>query len=93
MSAQLAAERIDLLLTEAAAAARAGDEDRARRYVRLARRLAERNRLEFPRAGRRRTCDACDRYLIPGQNARVRLRDGNVVVTCSCGTHKRYPYE
>ncbi|NIB98944.1 ribonuclease P protein component 4 [Halobacterium sp. R2-5] len=90
---QLAAERIERLHALAQNAAREGDDDRAREYVRLARRLAERNRLTLPRAFRRFTCDACDAYLIPGRNARVRTRDGHVVVTCDCGSHARYPYE
>ena len=74
-------------------AAKAGDEDRARRYVRRARRVAERQRLALPRTFVRFTCDACDRYLVPGQNARVRTREGHVVVTCDCGAQARYPYQ
>ena len=88
----VAAERIDRLDELAREAAAAGHEDRARNYVRLARRIAERNRLSLPRRFKRFTCDACDAYLVPGANARVRLRDGHVVVTCDCGTHARYPY-
>lgn len=89
----VAAERIDRLEELARAATVEGDEDRAREYVRLARRIAERNRLELPKTFRRRTCDRCDRYLRPGTNARVRLQDGHVVVTCDCGAQARYPYE
>ncbi|MFC3478712.1 ribonuclease P protein component 4 [Halobacterium litoreum] len=89
----IAAERIDRLHALAREAARAGDDDRAREYVRRARRLAERHRLQLPREFRRFTCDACDTYLVPGRNARVRTRDGHVVVTCDCGHHERYPYE
>lgn len=89
----IAAERIDRLADLARAAAHDGDDERAREYVRLARRIAERNRLEVPKGLRRRTCDRCDRYLVPGQTARVRTRDGHVVVTCECGAHSRYPYE
>ncbi|SEW01745.1 ribonuclease P protein component 4 [Halobacterium jilantaiense] len=89
----IAAERIDRLHALARATARAGDDDRAREYVRLARRLAERNRLRLPREFRRFTCDACDAFLVPGRNARVRTRNGHVVVTCDCGTQARYPYE
>ena len=88
-----AAERIDRLHALAGEAARAGDDDRAREYVRLARRLAERNRLRLPREFRRFTCDNCDAFLVPGRNARVRTRDGHVVVTCDCGAQARYPYE
>ncbi len=89
----IAAERIERLHELARTAAADGDTDRARYYVRLARRVAERNRLPLPKRFRRFTCDDCDAYLRPGDNARVRLQDGHVVVTCDCGTQARYPYE
>ncbi|WP_293029563.1 ribonuclease P protein component 4 [Natronococcus sp.] len=89
----VAAERIDRLHELARAAAADDERERARYYVRLARRVAERNRLELPREFRRFTCDACDAYLRPGRNARVRTRDGHVVITCDCGAQSRYPYE
>ncbi|TYL35920.1 ribonuclease P [Natronococcus pandeyae] len=89
----VAAERIERLHELARAAAASGEDDRARYYVRLARRVAERNRLTLPRQFRRFTCDSCDAYLRPGKNARVRLQDGHVVVTCDCGAHARYPYQ
>jgi len=89
----IAAERIDRLHTLAREAAREGEEERAREYVRLARRIAERHRLRLPREFKRFTCDACDRYLIPGRNARFRTQAGHVVVTCDCGHQARYPYE
>ncbi|MFB6252980.1 MAG: ribonuclease P protein component 4 [Halobacteriaceae archaeon] len=66
--------------------------DRSREYVRLAKRLAERHRLELPTTIKRFTCDQCDRYLIPGNNAQVRTQSGHVVITCECGEHDRYPY-
>lgn len=88
----IAEERIDRLHALAREAASEGLTDRAREYVRLARRIAERNRLPLPRRLRRFTCDRCDRYLRPGEDARVRLRDGHVVVTCDCGHQARYPY-
>ncbi|WP_232687900.1 ribonuclease P protein component 4 [Halobacterium zhouii] len=90
---RFAEERIERLHALARDAARGGEADRAREYVRLARRLSERNRVRLPREFRRFTCDACDSYLIPGRNARVRTRDGHVVVTCDCGEQARYPYE
>lgn len=90
---EIAAERIEWLAARAREAARADRTERARRYVRLARRIAQRHRLSLPRAFDRATCDACDRYQIPGRNARVRTRDGHVVVTCECGAQQRYPYD
>lgn len=88
----VAEERIDRLTHLARDAARGGRHDRAREYVRLARRVAERNRLPLPWRFKRFTCDRCDSYLRPGDNARVRLHDGHVVVTCDCGHLERYPY-
>ena len=88
----IAAERIDRLHDLARDAARDGEGERAKSYVRRARRVAERNRLTLPVRFRRFTCDDCDSYLVPGRNARVRTRDGHVVVACNCGAHARYPY-
>ncbi|GAA0679321.1 ribonuclease P protein component 4 [Natronoarchaeum mannanilyticum] len=88
----LADERIDRLHELARDATVECDQDRARYYVRLARRIAERQRRQFPRSFERSTCDACDAYLRPGKNARTRLQDGHVVVTCDCGSQSRYPY-
>ncbi len=90
---QIAGERIDRLETLAKAAAIKGDDEQARAYVRLARRIAERNRLSLPRTFTRFTCDSCDMYLRPGVNSRVRLQDGHVVITCDCGHQARYPYD
>lgn len=89
----VAAERIERLHALARAATVEGEADRAREYVRLARRLAERQRLTLPRDFRRFTCDRCDAFLRPGRNARVRTRSGHVVVTCECGAQARYPYD
>lgn len=91
--ATIAAERIDRLAAAAREAIRAGEADRARRYVRRARRIAERHRLSLPRQFRRFTCDRCDAYLLPDRNARVRTAEGHVVITCGCGAHARYPYD
>jgi ribonuclease P protein subunit RPR2 len=93
LSVSVAEERIDRLYTLAREAVREGHDQRARRYVRRARRIAERNRLELPREFVRFTCDRCDTALLPGANARVRLQQGHVVVTCDCGEHDRYPYD
>lgn len=88
----LADERIDRLHELARQAAEAGHDERARSYVRRARRVAERHRRRLPRQFRRFTCGGCDAYLQPGRSARVRLQDGHVVVTCDCGVQARYPY-
>lgn len=88
----VAEERIERLHELARTAAREGNDDLAKRYVRRARRVAERNRLPLSTRFKRFSCDGCDRYLVPGRNARVRTRDGHVVITCECGNQARYPY-
>ncbi len=88
----LADERIERLHALAREAAIEGHADRARECVRLARRVAERNRRSLPRKFKRFTCDACDSYLRPGRNCRVRTQDGHVVINCACGAKARYPY-
>ncbi|MUV90363.1 ribonuclease P [Halapricum sp. CBA1109] len=88
----IARERIEILQERAAAAAREDRPDRSREYVRLARRIAERNRLSLPTRFDRFSCDACDRYLLPGRSVRVRTQDGHVVYTCDCGHQQRHPY-
>lgn len=89
----VAEERIERLHDLARGATRECNVDRAREYVRRARRIAERNRVRLSREFTRFTCDRCDAYLRPGKNARVRLQSGHVVVTCDCGEQARYPYE
>ncbi|MFB6132432.1 MAG: ribonuclease P protein component 4 [Halanaeroarchaeum sp.] len=89
----IAAERIARLTDLARASARDGDDELARTYVRRARRIAERHRLELPTRLKRFSCKRCDRYLVPGRNARVRTQDGHVVITCECGAQSRYPYD
>ncbi|MFW6320819.1 MAG: ribonuclease P protein component 4 [Halohasta sp.] len=89
----IAEERVDILFELAKSAAAAGEFDRSREYVRLARRIAERNRCGLPREFKRFTCKRCDVALRPGVNARVRLNDGRVVVRCDCGATQRYPYK
>ena len=89
----IASERIDRLESMAREAVREGREERAREYVRRARRIAERHRLRLPRTFSHAICRSCDASLVPGRNARVRTQSGHVVVTCeSCGVQARYPY-
>jgi ribonuclease P protein subunit RPR2 len=88
----IARERIERLQAAARDAVRDGREERARAYVRRARRIAERHRLRLPREFARSICRSCDTYLVAGVNARVRTQSGHVVVTCECGDHARYPY-
>ena len=89
----IAEERIEILFELAKAQASNGEFDRSREYVRLARRIAERNRCGLSREFKRYTCKRCDVALRPGRNARVRLATGRIVIRCDCGATQRYPYK
>lgn len=83
--------RISRLLDLSEEAVRAGNPDRARRYVGLARRIGMKTRVGIPRD--RRFCKGCMVPLMPGVNCTVRLNSHKVCVTCGmCGTVRRMPY-
>jgi len=67
--------------------------ERSNRYVQLARRIGMRHNVRIPRELKRRMCKHCYSYLVPGTNARVRLRKRYVTVTClQCNKQMRCPY-
>lgn len=67
--------------------------ERSNRYVQLARRIGMRHNVRIPRKLKRRMCRHCHSYLVPGGNARVRLRGEYAAVTCLvCKKLMRYPY-
>jgi ribonuclease P protein subunit RPR2 len=88
----IAAERVERLAALAERATREGEPALARERVRTAKRIAERHRLELPTRFKRFTCDACDAWLVPGRNCRVRVGSGAAVYACDCGELARYPY-
>jgi ribonuclease P protein subunit RPR2 len=93
-SRAIARDRVEVLFREAEEAALEGEVERANRYVELARRVAMRAQYALPSRYRRRVCEGCYAYLLPGETARVRLRGGTVSATCeACGTVNRYPID
>ncbi len=77
----IALERIELLMTKAE---KVFPENRkqANRYAGLAKKIAMRHALRFPRRWKRRICKGCNVFLMPGENCRVRTHEGRVVITC-----------
>lgn len=73
------------------------DEKLAQRYIDIARRISMASRVRIPREYRRQICRGCKKFILPGINCRVRIRqrrEPHVVVTCSyCGKHMRFPIE
>jgi len=86
----LAGERVARLFALAEEEAGKGNDERARKYVGLALRMAERHRV--PAANKRRYCPECRSYFVPPRNVRVRVRSGMVAMTCLvCGNVQRFP--
>jgi ribonuclease P protein subunit RPR2 len=68
--------------------------ERSRRYVQLIRNISMRNRISIPGEIKRRICKHCYTLLMPGHNARYRLKGGLIVISCKhCGKEMRYPYK
>ncbi|ADG13015.1 ribonuclease P protein component 4 [Methanocaldococcus infernus] len=88
-------ERIDILMNLAEEEAKRGNWDRVKRYVYLARKIAMKLRLRFPKKWKRRICKKCGTLLVYGKNARVRVkakRYPHVVITClECNHIYRIP--
>lgn len=62
------------------------------RYVTLARTIAMKARTRIPRELKRRFCKHCFTFLKPGVNARVRTREGKVIISCfACKNVMRIP--
>ncbi len=93
LARDIALQRSLLLYRLAVEAARGGDYDHARRLVEHALELLKRMRLRKPYPLRRLVCRNCGAPLSHGVTARVRLREGRVVVTCLlCGYIRRFPF-
>ncbi|HIH02079.1 TPA: hypothetical protein HA259_08475 [Thermoplasmata archaeon] len=87
---RLAEEQVDRLFELAGIEARAGNDERATRYVSLAVRVSERYRV--PARHKRTYCPSCHAYFVPPRNVRVRTGDGRVSMSClRCGHVLRYP--
>ena len=70
------------------------DKALANDYVRKARRVAMKFQLKrLPTSVSRRFCKHCHSFLVPGENLRIRTREGHVVYYClECKKFTRYPY-
>jgi ribonuclease P protein subunit RPR2 len=92
--ATIARERIDILLHQAEENL-AKDVELSKRYVGLAKRISKRTKIRIPREKKHYLCKNCSQPLVPGKNARIRLRPTNsrIIISClGCGAIRRYPY-
>ncbi|WP_297435194.1 ribonuclease P protein component 4 [Thermococcus sp.] len=89
---RIARERIEILFTLAERVF-PYEPELANRYVEIALAVQQKARIRMPGKWKRRYCKKCHSLLVPGRNARVRLRNGHVVIKClNCGHIMRYPY-
>lgn len=89
---EIAKERISVLFNEAEKnySSNASLSDR---YVFLAGKISAKFKVPFTREQKLKYCKGCGKYIVPGNNASVRLSKGNIVVKCqNCGTIKRLKY-
>ena len=88
---EIAKERINVLFQQAKENYKT-NKSLSNRYVTLARKLAMKVRLRMPKEHKRRFCKHCYKYLMPGDNCRVRTRDGKVIISCfECKKFTRIP--
>ncbi|MHA1859951.1 MAG: ribonuclease P protein component 4 [Candidatus Asgardarchaeia archaeon] len=89
----IAIQRIGILLSKARETIK-DDAELSKRYVYLARKIAMKARVRIPRKWKIWICKKCNTYLLPGYNARVRIRENrmsHLIITClNCGNQKRY---
>jgi ribonuclease P protein subunit RPR2 len=90
-ASRIAEERMSTLADISKDAVRDGKNERAVRYVFLARKISQKTRTPMPEGFH--FCKKCNTPLIPGRNCRVRLSGGRIVTTCErCNSVKRMPY-
>ena len=61
------------------------------RYVELARKIGMKYKVRIPKELKRRFCKHCYKYLMPGNNCRVRITQSKVVYYCmNCRKYMRF---
>ncbi len=68
------------------------DKSKSNMYVRKARRLAMKHNIRLNSFIKKKFCKYCYSYLVPGENLRIRTRDGKLVYYClDCKKYMRFP--
>lgn len=89
----MATSRIEILM-QRAEEVYSKDKALADRYAALAKRLVMRHNAKFPDKWKRRICKKCSKFLVPGDNCRVRTHKKRVTITClECGSIVRIPFK
>ena len=87
----IAKERIAILFKQAESRFKE-NKSLANRYVTLARKLAMKVKIRMPKEHKRKFCKHCYKYLMPGENSRIRTKEGKVIISCfECKKFTRIP--
>ena len=87
----IAKERIQTLFKQAGDAF-SKNPSLSHRYVTLARKICMKVKLRMPRDLKRKYCKHCYKFLMPGTNARIRTREGKLIIYClECKKYTRIP--
>ncbi len=85
-------ERIEILFNEANNVFEK-NQDLARKYIMLARKIAMRLRLRLPKELKRRFCKKCNSYLKSGINCKIRTKNKMIIYKCyNCNNITRIPF-
>ena len=88
---KVAEERIRALFKEAESSK---DRKLCDRYVKIARKISLKTKTKLPKELKKRICKHCEKYLVPGENCRIRLSKGKMVYYClNCRHFMRFPYK
>jgi len=88
---KIAEERVNILFNRAQEELPHNPE-RSHRHVQIARNIAQKYNLKINANGRRH-CKNCYKFLQPGVNSQVRLKNSRIEIKClECGEIRRIPY-
>ncbi|MDD1774453.1 MAG: ribonuclease P [Methanobacterium sp.] len=89
---KIAEERVNILFNRAQEEL-SHNPERSHRHVQMARNIAQKYNLKINSHWNRRHCKSCHKFLQPGVNSQVRLKNSRVEIKClECGEIRRIPY-
>ncbi|HEY0196738.1 MAG TPA: ribonuclease P protein component 4 [Methanobacterium sp.] len=89
---KIAEERVDILFHRAQEELPHNPE-RSHRHVQMACDIAQKYNLKIQPTWNRRYCKNCHKFLQPGVNSQIRLKNSSIEIKClECGQIRRIPY-
>jgi ribonuclease P protein subunit RPR2 len=85
---EIAKTRIDYLFDLAKASFKEGFSSR---YMQIASDISKKHKVRLTKGQKFFFCRKCRSFIFPGINARHRLKNKRVVITCNCGHKRRIP--